>query len=147
MSAGRATSVSSGTGLFENNPFVKSFWMLPYFKKSSILCCCFKEPSEKAGPVIQGNHKKFLVKLFLKSFERHHLLKKGDTQKLLLFFIGRLFSNSLVRLWKGPEKKNAIPIRGEIPERIWRSYWILRNSQGVLAISLRSFATCSGVAA
>ncbi|PYD75444.1 hypothetical protein CFR71_09370 [Novacetimonas pomaceti] len=72
--------------MFENNPFVKSFWMLPYFKKSSILCYCFKKPSEKAGPVIQGNYKKFLVKLFSKSFERHHLFEKRRHPKTFIIF-------------------------------------------------------------
>jgi len=36
-----------------------------------------------------------LVKLFLKSFRRRRLFKKGGTQKLFLFFIKDLFSNTL----------------------------------------------------
>ncbi|WP_152927803.1 hypothetical protein [Komagataeibacter europaeus] len=36
------------------------------------------------------------MKLFSKSFEERHLFEKGGTQKLLLFFINHLFSNSLL---------------------------------------------------
>ncbi|WP_206752612.1 hypothetical protein [Acetobacter musti] len=44
---------------------------------------CFK--SLPAKPSV--NYKKFLVKLFSKSFRDAAFLEKGGTQKLLLFFI------------------------------------------------------------